>query len=61
MEEAGGLYFAQARRYDAEAGRFASKDIVKGFIVLLLSLNYYMYCWDRLLDLNGPWRSWEDI
>jgi len=26
MDEAGGLYYAQARRYDAVNGRFVSKD-----------------------------------
>ena len=30
MDGAGGLYFAQARRYDAGAGRFVSEDILSG-------------------------------
>lgn len=64
MEDVGGLYFAQARRYDAGTGRFVSEDIVKGFIVLPFSLNHYIYCWNRplgLVDLNGLWPSWSDI
>lgn len=64
MEEAGGLYFAKARRYDAGAGRFVSEDVVKGFIILPVSLNHYIYCWNRpldLVDLNGLWPSWSDI
>lgn len=51
MDEAGGLYFAQARRYDAEAGRFVSEDFIKGFIEAPFTLNNYGYCWNRPLDL----------
>ena len=32
MDSAGGLYFAQARRYDAGAGRFVSEDFLKSSI-----------------------------
>lgn len=56
MDEAGGLYFAQARRYDAAAGRFVSEDKVKGFVAVPFTLNHYGYCWNRpmnLVDLNG--------
>ena len=34
MDSAGGLYFAQARRYDAGAGRFVSEDFLKGHIAV---------------------------
>lgn len=59
-EAAGGLYFAQARRYDAQVGRFTSEDKVRGNIIAPYSLNHYGYCWNRptdLVDLNGkfPW------
>ena len=60
MEEAGGLYFAQARRYDAGAGRFVSEDKIAGFTALPQTLNRYSYCWNQPMehvDLNGrfPW------
>lgn len=51
MEEAGGLYFAQARRYDAGLGRFISEDLMRGFIEMPYTLNHYGYCWNRPLDL----------
>ena len=56
MDEAGGLYFAQARRYDAGAGRFSSEDFIKGHIAVPYTMNHYNYCWNRpmdLVDLNG--------
>lgn len=62
MEEAGGLYYAQARRYDAGTGRLVSEDVVKGFIVLPYSLNCYSYCWNQPMmhvDLDGLTR--EDV
>lgn len=56
MEEVGGMYFAQARRYDANNGRFISEDKISGSIVRPISLNRYGYCWNNplvLLDLSG--------
>ena len=56
MDEAGGLYFAQARRYDAGAGRFISEDFIKGHIAVPYTMNHYSYCFNRpmdLVDLNG--------
>ncbi len=53
---AGGLYFAQARRYDAVAGRFVSEDKIKGFADASFTLNLYSYCWNKPMervDLNG--------
>ena len=41
MDEAGGLYFAQARRYDASIGRFVSEDIMRGAIAFTFTLNRY--------------------
>ena len=64
MDEAGGLYFAQARRYDAGAGRFTSEDFIKGHIAVPYTMNHYNYCWNRpmdLVDLNGMWPSLSDI
>lgn len=56
MEAVGELYFAQARRYDAGAGRFVSEDKISGSIEIPFSLNKYGYCWNNpliLVDLNG--------
>ena len=56
MEDAGGLYFAQARRYDAENGRFVSEDKIAGFTSAPFTLNRYNYCWNQPMehvDLNG--------
>ena len=60
MDEAGEMYFAQARRYDAEAGRFVSEDRVAGFTDMPFTFNRYSYCWNRpadYVDLDGmfPW------
>lgn len=56
MDEVSGMYFAQARRYDAQAGRFISEDKVNGIIAVPYSLNMYTYCWNNpmmLVDLDG--------
>lgn len=56
MDEAGGLYFAQARRYDAQSGRFVSEDKVRGFAVLPYTLNHYTHCWgnpENFVDVDG--------
>lgn len=55
-DEVNGMCFAQARRYDANAGRFTSEDRIKGTIVVPYSLNTYNYCWNNPLmfvDLDG--------
>lgn len=45
MEEAGGLYYAQARRYDAGAGRFVSEDRERyRRFRWPKTLNQYIYC-----------------
>ena len=50
MDSAGGLYFAQARRYDAGVGRFVSEDFIKGHIAVPYTMNHYNYCWNRPMD-----------
>lgn len=58
MDEAGGLYYAQARRYDANVGRFVSEDKVRGFIAFPYTLNHYTYCWndpEDFKDMDGNW------
>lgn len=56
MDEVGGLYYAQARRYDMSTGRFVSEDKVRGFVILPYTLNHYGYCWNNpecYIDLDG--------
>ena len=54
MDEVNGVYFAQARRYDADAGRFISEDKVKGTIAVPYSLNMYNYCWNNPMMMIDP-------
>ena len=59
-----GTYYAQAREYRAELGRFAAVDTIKGFTMAPYTLNEYGYCWNNpmvLVDLNGAWPTWEDV
>lgn len=61
-EEAGGLYYAQARRYDANTGRFISEDKIKGFITMPVTLNAYGYCWGNPMGyVDGRWPEVSDI
>ncbi len=49
-------YYAQAREYRPELGRFAAVDPLKGFTVAPYTLNEYGYCWNnpkKFVDLNG--------
>ena len=49
-------YFAQAREYMPEIGRFAGRDILKGQIEIPRSLNEYSYCHNEpigFVDFNG--------
>ncbi len=51
-------YYAQAREYRAELGRFAGEDVIKGNLNTTFSLNSYVYCWNNPMiynDLNGMW------
>ena len=41
------MYFAQAREYGAEAGRFVGTDIIKGFAEYPVTFNEYTYCWSN--------------
>jgi len=49
-------YFAQARYYDAENGRFTAEDQVRGYIDVPDTLNHYLYCLNNpiiFIDLTG--------
>ena len=51
-----GTYYAQAREYQAEVGRFVSEDFVGGVTGHPYSINEYQYCAENPLayiDLNG--------
>lgn len=55
-----GHYYAQARSYDAEIGRFLSEDPNKGEKGNPYTMNAYVYCWNRpldMVDLDGKWPS----
>lgn len=56
-----GSYFAQAREYLPEVGRFMGQDLIKGMANFPFTLNEYGYCWNNplmLVDKNGAWPEW---
>jgi len=51
-----GSYFAQAREYQPEAGRFMAEDVIRGRMAVPKTLNRYGYCLSnpvRFVDLDG--------
>ena len=57
-DEVSDLYFAQARYFDANVGRFTAEDQVKGIIYIPDSQNRYIYCYNCVLDyvdINGKY------
>ena len=55
-DDISGTYFAQAREYQPEAGRFVAEDVVRGRNTIPKTLNRYGYCWGnpvQYVDLNG--------
>lgn len=49
-------YYAQAREYRADEGRFISEDRIKGSIIYPYTLNLYSYCWGNpttMVDRDG--------
>ncbi len=62
-DDISGTYFAQAREYQPQTGRFTAEDIVKGNGADPKVFNRYGYCWDNpvlLVDLNGLDPAWLD-
>ena len=62
----GGTYFAQAREYQPQNGRFTAEDVIKGNGAFPETLNRYGYCWGNpvgLVDLDGrePEKSTSDL
>ncbi|MCH5258800.1 MAG: RHS repeat-associated core domain-containing protein [Lachnospiraceae bacterium] len=55
-DRTGGTYFAQAREYQPETGRFMAEDVIKGNGAYPETLNSYAYCMGNpmsFVDLNG--------
>ena len=50
FEELGGMYYAQAREYVPEHGRFSGEDILKGDAKTPVTLNEYIYCRNSALN-----------
>ena len=51
-----GTYFAQAREYQPQSGRFVAEDLVRGNGMIPKTLNRYGYCFGNpvgLVDLDG--------
>ncbi len=58
MDEVAGTYFAQAREYLPEEGRFTGEDRIKRVVSEPVTLNSYTYCRNNALkyiELNGRW------
>ncbi|MBD5494786.1 MAG: RHS repeat protein [Lachnospiraceae bacterium] len=55
-DDISGTYFAQAREYQPQNGRFTAEDVIKGNGAFPDTLNQYGYCWGNpmiLVDNNG--------
>lgn len=53
-DTATGLYYYRTRYYDAEVGRFLTRDIVKGDLLRPASLNSYSYVENNPVNLKDP-------
>lgn len=63
-DDISGTYFAQAREYQPESGRFTAEDVVKGNGAVPETLNRYGYCWGNpvgLVDYNGEYPIWTAV
>ena len=49
-----GTYYAQAREYQADEGRFAGRDIIKGQASYPLTINEYIYCGNMPFYFYAP-------
>ena len=61
-DEVSGTYYAQAREYLAESGRFVECDKYKGRLITPSSLHSYHYCFNnslKYIDLNGLFTTEE--
>ena len=58
-----GTYFAQAREYQPNIGRFTAEDSVKGLLAVPMTMTPYAYCFNsplNFVDLNGEWGRLAD-
>ena len=63
-DEETGLYYLNARYYDAEIGRFITRDTFQGFEKSPQSLNKYAYCIDNpvnMEDSSGYAPEWSNV
>ncbi len=61
MDSVNNLYFAQARQYNPQNGRFVSQDIVRGVLSDTVTLNRYVYCWNRPEDYEDNDGEWPTV
>lgn len=57
-------YFAQAREYQPESGRFTAEDVIKGNGVSPITLNLYSYCLNmplKYMDYTGKYPENEEV
>ncbi|MCM1267225.1 MAG: DUF6531 domain-containing protein [Bacteroidales bacterium] len=60
-DDISGTYFAQAREYQPQNGRFTAEDVIRGNGAVPETLNRYGYCWGNpvgLVDLDGLYPAW---
>ncbi|MBQ5559515.1 MAG: hypothetical protein IIT46_07025 [Lachnospiraceae bacterium] len=58
------IYYNQARYYNATTASFISKDVVKGSVFEIYTLNRYNYCWSnpiKYVDPSGYYTTVEGI
>ncbi len=63
-DEFSGTYFAQAREYNPDLGRFLARDLVQGLQSAPYTMNNYAYCWNRpmtFVDYDGAFPSYRDV
>lgn len=53
-DEISGLYFTNGRQYDAESGRFISRDSNPGTIITPITMNPYTYCYGDPVNYWDP-------
>jgi len=49
-------YYAQAREYNSELGRFTGEDSIEGDVEQPFTINQYIYCWSQpinFVDMDG--------
>ena len=54
MDEVSGFWYAQARYYEANTGRFTAEDLIKGNTLIPMSLASYPYCIDNPMKYTDP-------